>query len=305
MPGAIVPLLPCTSGSFPARRRAVYMYIGTVVRVARERQSVCHACDVQPYIRTSVPSSMYTCPFVRHRQEGNALRMMYECTFTLSRYATIALQPVYAAMYKCPLVHCLVGYARCDVQMSSCTSSCGANTARVVLRRLFEEPTAMTTRPDFIRHWKEIQDPDNATYLGSDELLSIGSAFGRVFGFERLGVHHELLPPGRRTSWPHAERTEEELVYVIEGTPDVWLDGHLVQLKPGDAVGFKPGTGIAHTVINNSDHDVRLLVVGEHKRPDNQVHYPLHPTRNAEIGPLHWKDCPERPIGPHDGMPKR
>jgi len=163
----------------------------------------------------------------------------------------------------------------------------------------------MTNRPDFIRHWTEIQDADDSAYPGSNELLSIGSAFGRVFGFERIGVHHELLPPGRRTSWPHAERTEEELVYVIEGTPDVWIDGHLVRLKPGDAVGFKPGTGIAHTVMNNSDQDVRLLVIGEHKRPDNQIHYPLHPEWNAKIGARHWNDCPEQPLGPHDGMPKR
>lgn len=163
----------------------------------------------------------------------------------------------------------------------------------------------MTTRPDFVRHWTEIQDPDDCTYPGSTELLSIGSPFGRVFGFERLGVHHELLPPGRRTSWPHAERTEEELVYVIEGTPDAWIDGNLVRLKPGDAVGFKPGTGIAHTILNNTDADVRLLVVGEHKRLDNQIHYPLHPGRNVDVGARHWKDHPERPLGPHDGMPKR
>lgn len=74
-----------------------------------------------------------------------------------------------------------------------------------------------------------------------DELLSIGSPFGKVFGLKRLGIHHELLPPGRRTSWPHAEKTEEEFVYVIEGTPDVWIDGNLHQLNPGDGVGFPPG----------------------------------------------------------------
>ena len=85
------------------------------------------------------------------------------------------------------------------------------------------------TRPDCIKHWKEIQEPDNGTYPGSQELLSIGSPFGRHFGFARLGIHHELLPPGRRTSWPHCEETEDEFIYVIEGTPDVWLDGDLVR----------------------------------------------------------------------------
>ena len=111
-------------------------------------------------------------------------------------------------------------------------------------------------------------------YPGSDELLSIGSPFGRVFGLTRLGIHHELLPPGRRTSYPHAEGTEEEFVYVIEGNPDAWIDGHLHQLVPGDGVGFPAGTGICHTFINNTDQNVRLLVVGESSRPDNRIFYP-------------------------------
>jgi|SRR5882757_4731660 uncharacterized cupin superfamily protein len=161
------------------------------------------------------------------------------------------------------------------------------------------------TRPDCIKHWKQIQDPDDSHYPGSQELMSIGSPFGRHFGLARLGIHHELVPPGRRTSWPHCEKTEDEFVYVIEGTPDVWLDGALHRLAPGDAVGFAAGTGLTHTFINNTDSEVRLLVVGDRKRDDNRVHYPLHPLRNAEIGELHWKDVLPRPLAPHDGLPDR
>jgi uncharacterized cupin superfamily protein len=119
----------------------------------------------------------------------------------------------------------------------------------------------------------------------------------------RLGIHHERLPPGRRLSWPHAEADEEEFVYVIEGAPDLWIDGDIRRLKPGDGVGFPAGTGIAHTFINNTEHDVRLLVAGEASRRRSRIHYPLHPARNAEIGPRHWKDCPPRAPGPHDGLP--
>lgn len=159
------------------------------------------------------------------------------------------------------------------------------------------------SRPDFIRHWTEIREAEGGQYPGSEERLSIGSPFGRIFGLARIGIHHELLPPGTRTSWPHAESTEEEFVYVLEGEPDAWIDGRLYRLREGDGVGFPPGTGIAHTFLNNTGRDVRLLVVGERKRADNQVHYPLHPRRNAEIGQLHWKDCPPRDLGPHDGLP--
>ncbi|WP_211443658.1 cupin domain-containing protein [Collimonas humicola] len=160
-------------------------------------------------------------------------------------------------------------------------------------------------RPECIKHWQEIQGADDSRYPGSAELMSIGSPFGRSFGLKRIGIHHEVLPPGRRTSWPHAEKTEEEFAYVIEGTPDVWLDGHLHRLAPGDGVGFATGTGLAHTFINNTETDVRLLVVGECFRADNQVIYPLHPARNAAIGSQYWSDAPQDPLGPHDGLPDK
>ncbi|AMC35974.1 cupin domain-containing protein [Janthinobacterium sp. B9-8] len=161
----------------------------------------------------------------------------------------------------------------------------------------------MTTRPPFIKHWQEIQAEDNACYPNSLEKLSIGSPFGRTFGLTRLGIHHELLTPGRRTSWPHSEKTEEEFVYVIEGNPDCWLDGVLHRLEAGDAVGFIPGTGIAHVFINNTDSDVRLLVVGDTNRADNKVDYPLDAKKNIAIGDFHWHDAPKHELGNHDGLP--
>src|SRR5262245_36561202 len=81
------------------------------------------------------------------------------------------------------------------------------------------------SRPSFILHWKDVLSEDDSRYPGSDELHSIGSPLGRATGLLRIGVHHELLPPGRRTSFPHAEKDEEEFVFVLEGAPDVWIDG--------------------------------------------------------------------------------
>ncbi len=158
-------------------------------------------------------------------------------------------------------------------------------------------------RPDFIKHYEEIQLPDNDHYDDSDELQTIRSPFARVFGLKQLGIHHVLLLPGRRTSYPHAESLEEEFVYVIEGNPDAWIDGHLHRLAPGDGVGFPAGTGICHTFINNTDRNVRLLVVGEASRPDNRVYYPRNLEQRARKD--WWQEAPERPLGPHDGLPDR
>ena len=88
-------------------------------------------------------------------------------------------------------------------------------------------------RPDCIRHWRDVEGADDSTYPDSDELFSIGAPLARKLGLGRIGIHHERLPPGRRTSYPHAESDEEEFVYVLEGYPEAWINGHLWKLEPG------------------------------------------------------------------------
>jgi uncharacterized cupin superfamily protein len=155
----------------------------------------------------------------------------------------------------------------------------------------------------FLARWTEIEGGDVNHYAGSDELQSISASFSEKFGLMRLGIHHERIQPGRRVSWPHAEADEEEFVYVIEGEPDLWADGEMKRLEPGIGVVFPAGTGLAHTFINNTDKDVRIMVVGEASRQRSRIHYPMHPKRNEEIGQRHWKIDPPRPLGPHDGLP--
>ncbi len=152
-----------------------------------------------------------------------------------------------------------------------------------------------------IMHWREIEKSKPGQYDGHDEPMSYGAPFGRHFGLKRLGIHRMRVPPGRRTSFPHAESAEEEFVYVIAGTPDVWLDGVLHRLQPGDGVGFPPGTGLAHSFLNNSETDVELLVVGDTNRADNRIIYPFNPDRKA-LRKDWWHDAPTRLRGDHDGL---
>ena len=117
-------------------------------------------------------------------------------------------------------------------------------------------------RPRFIRHVTQLPCRD-VVWPESDEVLSVRTPLSRPLGLTRLGVHHELLPPGRRSSLPHAESDEEECVYVLEGRPSAWIDGELHALEPNDIVCFAPGTGIRHTIVNETAEPVRLLVIGE------------------------------------------
>jgi uncharacterized cupin superfamily protein len=85
-------------------------------------------------------------------------------------------------------------------------------------------------------------------------------------------VTHDVLPPGRRSASPHAHTTQEEMVYVIAGTPDLWLNGELHRLQPGEAAVFVAGTEAAHTLVNNSETDVVLLQMAR-LTPDDEVQY--------------------------------
>ena len=155
-------------------------------------------------------------------------------------------------------------------------------------------------RPPFISHYSDLLKPYERSSEGMD---GAGARFGQAFGLDRIGINLEIIPPGNRSSHPHAEKLEEEFVYVLQGTPDVWVDGVLHPLVPGDGVGFPAGTGIAHSFLNNSDSDVHLLIVGEHMREGNQLYYPLNPERMDTFRRRNraWDDAPKHPLGPHDG----
>lgn len=161
----------------------------------------------------------------------------------------------------------------------------------------------MPQRPTFIRSTAEV--PERAsTYPRSRERLGPVRRLGRLAGLERIGINIQRLPPGTRSSWPHAEEREEEFVYVIEGQVDAWIDGHLHPMRAGDLAAFPASTGIAHCFLNNSAHDVVLLVGGESARAGNRLYYPLHPSRREDLAPAAWwADVPRRALGPHDGRP--
>jgi uncharacterized cupin superfamily protein len=165
--------------------------------------------------------------------------------------------------------------------------------------------TSERRRPKFIISASDVAE-ETERYPGSDEDLSFGRALGRAAGLERLGAHLERLPPGRRTSYPHAEGDLEELVYVLEGEIDLWVDGDLHRMVRGDFAAFPAGTGIAHTALNNGEEDALLFVAGERTKPGSRLHYPLNPEVLEKIpSERRWKDVPKRTLGPHNGKPRR
>ncbi|HEV2169845.1 MAG TPA: cupin domain-containing protein [Candidatus Binatus sp.] len=141
-------------------------------------------------------------------------------------------------------------------------------------------------------------------YPNSDEGHGYSSAIGRVAGLLKIGIHLMRLPPGERSSWPHAEEKEEEFVYIVKGEVDAWINGNLHPMRAGDFAAFPSGTGISHCFLNNSKHEAVILVGGEASRPDNRIYYPLHPQRRGDLPPSEWwDDVPKKQLGSHNGMP--
>ena len=161
----------------------------------------------------------------------------------------------------------------------------------------------MSSRPSFIVSSGDLPERTHI-YPQSEEPMGPYRCIGKVAGLLRIGINLQRLPPGTRSSWPHAEEDEEEFVYVIEGEVDAWVDGHLHHMVPGDLAAFPAGTGICHCFINNTDHDALLLVGGEASKPGSRIVYPLNPSRRADLKPGDWwDDAPARKLGPHDGLP--
>lgn len=159
-------------------------------------------------------------------------------------------------------------------------------------------PRSLDSRPEFIRHHSSIVDQNfYAFYNGSDETFAKGASLGSDLGLVELGIHHETLAPGKRSSWPHAHLIEEEFVYVLEGTPDIWVNGKLHRAKANDIIFFPPNSNLAHAVYNNSKEDVVMIVIGEQNQKDDKIYYPEHPARNEECkeGGYFWADRPEAP----------
>ncbi len=163
----------------------------------------------------------------------------------------------------------------------------------------------MATRPTFIRSTNEVAERPHI-YPQSTEPMGPVRRLGKEAGLERIGINIQRLPPGSRSSWPHAEENEEEFVYVISGEVDAWVDGHLHPMVAGDLAAFPVGTGISHCFINNGEQDVVLLVGGEAARQGSRIFYPLNPSRREDLpASSWWDDVPQQALGPHDGRPNK
>ncbi len=98
-------------------------------------------------------------------------------------------------------------------------------------------------------------------------------ALGDAVGLTQFGVNITRIEPGQASSLRHWHDGEDEFILMLEGELVLVENDGEVVLKPGDAAGFKAGSGIAHRLVNRSDRDAVYLEVGTRSVTEH-VHYP-------------------------------
>ena len=108
---------------------------------------------------------------------------------------------------------------------------------------------------------------------------------GDAGGLRQFGVSRVTLPPGTWSSQRHWHSAEDELVYVLEGTPTLIDDAGEHLLGPGDVTAHPAGEANGHHMVNRTGADVVFLVVGARRPevdaasyPDIDLHLPANGT---------------------------
>ena len=96
---------------------------------------------------------------------------------------------------------------------------------------------------------------------------------GNAGGLTQFGVNITRLKPGAGSSQRHWHEQEDEFIYMLKGELILQENDGETVLRPGDAAGFKAGSGIAHCLINRSGRDAVYLEVGT-RAASERVHYP-------------------------------
>ena len=81
-------------------------------------------------------------------------------------------------------------------------------------------------------------------------------------GMARVQLSLARVPPGRESFIPHAHSVQEEFLFILEGRGTAQIGDVMVEVGPGDYMGF-PTDGVIHHLTNTGDVDLVYLMGGE------------------------------------------
>jgi len=96
---------------------------------------------------------------------------------------------------------------------------------------------------------------------------------GDFFNLQNYGVNLTELSPGSMSALKHQHSRQDELVYILSGTPTLVHGSNEYLMNPGECAGFKAGDEKAHHLVNRSEDTVKYLEIGDRTLGD-EVIYP-------------------------------
>lgn len=124
---------------------------------------------------------------------------------------------------------------------------------------------------------ESISPPDVPTILPAPLASRVAGRtkrkLGDHFGLTNFGVNLTQLAPGSASALLHRHSRQDEFIYVLQGKPTLRLNDEEHLLNPGDCMGFKAGSGVAHQLINRSNELVIYIEIGD-RSADDEVDYP-------------------------------
>jgi uncharacterized cupin superfamily protein len=88
-----------------------------------------------------------------------------------------------------------------------------------------------------------------------------GKSLGDETGLHHIGIHLVRVEPGHDSTQYHVHQAEEEFIYILAGRGLANLGDDVLEVGPGDFMGFAAG-GMAHSLSNPFDEDLVYLMGG-------------------------------------------
>jgi uncharacterized cupin superfamily protein len=130
-------------------------------------------------------------------------------------------------------------------------------------------------RPPWLISTEEAPTGENEVEPGG-ETLGFTTLIGRTAGMRRVGVNLDVVRPGERSVRFHWHREEEEGFLILGGTGWLYVGDQRYRVGPGDFFAKIEGPQRPHQFVNDGEHDLRILSIGE-RRADDRVEHAAAP----------------------------
>jgi uncharacterized cupin superfamily protein len=115
-----------------------------------------------------------------------------------------------------------------------------------------------------------------------------GACLTDALGFTDMGVHLVRVKPGDFSSEHHFHEEDEEFVYLLAGRGIAFIGNERFDVEAGDFMAF-PKHSAPHHMVNRSESDDLVYLVGGTRAPIDVVNYPRLGRRQYRLhGKREW-----------------